>query len=70
MNDIKPCPFCGCQNISIVAGSTFRWRAAQCNNCGAQCGEVRIETSGPGADEWDSKARELAIAEWNKRVVM
>ena len=35
---LKPCPFCGESNVSVIDGSTFRWRLAQCNCCGASTG--------------------------------
>ena len=44
----KPCPFCGEKSITIREGSTFRWMLAECNGCGATCGEVRVQTIGPG----------------------
>ena len=49
-----PCPFCGAVGISIKEGSTFRWEVAECDNCGAQCGEVR-------------KGWHDALTEWNMR---
>lgn len=64
----KPCPFCGHVGVAVVETSTFRWRVAQCEYCGAQCGEVRVQTVGTGSPEqWEAKAREEAIAEWNTR---
>jgi Lar family restriction alleviation protein len=63
-----PCPFCGSKDICVVEGTTFRWRLAQCNDCGAQAGEVRIQTSGDGtSDKWEALAEKDAIAEWNTR---
>lgn len=63
-----PCPFCGGRDVSTHEGSTFRWMYAGCDNCGAQAGEVRMQTLGDGAkEEWVRDARQRAIEEWNKR---
>lgn len=66
--DALPCPFCGSTEVSVIEGSTFRWMVAQCDGCGAQAGEVRVQTLGDGAkEEWLAQGRIDAIAEWNKR---
>jgi Lar family restriction alleviation protein len=63
-----PCPFCGGTNIEVVEGDTFRWRLACCRECGAQAGEVRIQTLGDGTpEEWEADAASRAIEEWNRR---
>lgn len=68
MTDPKPCPFCGGTNIGVAEGSTFRWVFACCAGCGAQAGEVRVQTLGEGTtDEWAANARLDAMDEWNKR---
>ena len=59
-----PCPFCGCQTVTVQEGSTFRWAVAECDNCGARCGEVRINTMKARNEE---EIRELAVQEWNIR---
>lgn len=59
-----PCPFCGKTGVNVHEASTFRWVVAECNNCGAQCGEVRRDTMKPSTPEEDEAA---AIAEWNTR---
>jgi len=65
---VLPCPFCGREDISVVRGSTFRWRYAMCNSCGAQAGKVRVQTLGDGTpDEWEKKAEQSAFDEWNTR---
>ncbi len=65
---IEPCPFCGCQNICTREGSTFRWMYAGCEDCGAQAGEIRVQTIGTGSqEEWREQARADAFAEWNRR---
>lgn len=63
-----PCPFCGSTSVSVKEGSTFRWRIAYCNECDAQAGEIRAQTSGEGhPNDWEAAAIDRAIAEWNKR---
>jgi Lar family restriction alleviation protein len=67
--EIKPCPFCGSKDVGVVPGTTFRWMFAFCSDCGAQAGEVRVQTLGQGnKDEWEAAARIRAVEEWNKRV--
>jgi Lar family restriction alleviation protein len=59
-----PCPFCGDTDVAVVEGSTFRWRQVECNNCGARCGNTRVQTIPP----IDHAKNELwAIEEWNRR---
>jgi hypothetical protein len=66
--DIKPCPFCGGRQVDAQEGSSFRWMVAFCCNCGATCGEVRVQTLGEGTrEQWISAARIRAIEEWNTR---
>ncbi len=67
---VMPCPFCGEKSITIHEGSTFRWMVAECNGCGATCGEVRVQTAGQGLPaHWKMKAEQDAVDEWNKRVL-
>ena len=61
-----PCPFCGSCSIGAYDGSTFRWLAAKCNECGATAGEVRINTLIPRDEAWP-QANEDALQEWNRR---
>ena len=61
---IKPCPFCGYVGINVHEASTFRWVVAECNYCGAQCGEVRRDTIKPSTKE---EGEALALTEWNTR---
>lgn len=66
--DVMPCPFCGETSILIREGSTFRWMIAECLGCGATCGEVRVQTMGPGLPaDWKAKAEQDVVAEWNRR---
>lgn len=62
-----PCPFCGSTSISTYDGSTFRWMYAGCDECGAQAGEVRIDTMATDRVAARSAGQIAAIAEWNKR---
>ena len=65
---VMPCPFCGSDSISFREGSTFRWMQMECDECGATCGEVRVQTLGPGTvTEWNAKAEADAMAAWNTR---
>lgn len=65
---IKPCPFCGVTDVEVSEGTSFRWRRAVCRHCGAQAGEVRVQTLGGGTrEEWEQQAERDAIEEWNKR---
>lgn len=61
-----PCPFCGQTGISIIEGSTFRWRKAECDYCGASCGEIRIQTIDQN-EETIARDEQEVIREWNKR---
>ena len=68
MIEIKPCPFCGRTNIGVGPGDSFRWMLAYCRECGAQSGEVRVQTLGAGTpEEWNAAGRKAAIEEWNTR---
>lgn len=68
-NVIEPCPFCGEIGVTVREGSTFRWLVAECDNCGARCGEVRKQTLGEGTpDDWNKAGETAAIIEWNSRV--
>jgi len=59
-----PCPFCGCEGITVQQGSTFRWAIGVCDECGASCGEARVDTFKP----YDEEEVYLSVIEmWNKR---
>lgn len=59
-----PCPFCGCKTVSVTDGTTFRWARGECDNCGASCGEVRVNTMQTRNEE---EIRAAVIEEWNRR---
>lgn len=66
MTDPKPCPFCGGTKINVIGG--FRWRRAECQECEALAGPVRIQTTGPDSqDEREREAASAAIEAWNER---
>lgn len=63
MDKPKPCPFCGSSNVSVVEGTTFRWRAVECE-CQARGPEARMGVHNPDDYEWEGRN---AIEEWNRR---
>ena len=67
MGVIKPCPFCGHEGVTVVEASTFRWRVAMCDNCGAQAGEVRHDTLDENQPRAEMYSRQEAINVWNER---
>jgi hypothetical protein len=43
----------------------------ECDGCGAQTGEVRVQTMGEGTPEqWDKNAKADALKEWNTRAAL
>lgn len=58
MEKLKPCPFCGSNDISLIGGSTFRWEKLSCDQCDASCGEVRRmgENHTEIEKEWNTRA--------------
>jgi hypothetical protein len=65
-----PCPFCGHVGLSHNEGSTFRWLTTECNGCGAQCGEERIDTLSKDQGTAIEQAKEAAIKTWNTRAAL
>lgn len=66
MNDVKPCPFCGCDNIRIgwdVKNIKHVTYYAYCSKCNAK-GPTSVQH---GFDFWE-KYKGTAIADWNKRI--
>ena len=64
-----PCPFCGHKFVTVVETSSFRWRAAMCEECAAQGPEVRCKTFGEEGTrkEWEEECRVRCVEAWNKR---
>ena len=67
MAEPLPCPFCGHVGLSHNEGSTFRWLSTECNGCGAQCGEERIDTLSKDRGAAMEQAKVAAIKTWNTR---
>lgn len=64
----KPCPFCGERNVHVIEGSTFRWKVAECSECGARSGEARVQTRGDqDPAEWTAQGIKAALDAWNTR---
>ena len=63
------CPFCGESSVSTHEGSTFRWMLAECDYCGAQGPEARIDTMTKDRDAAIEAGKRAALAEWNTRRV-
>lgn len=56
---IKPCPFCGSEDLLIDVCTT----KVRCKNCFATSGLVKKLV-----DDWQSRSgKDLAIAAWNRR---
>ena len=70
MTEPLPCPFCGHVGLSHHEGTTFRWLTTECNGCGAQCAEERIDTLSTDQGAAIEKAAEAAIKAWNTRAAL
>lgn len=64
-----PCPWCGgvLAAITVIEGSTFRWRAVQ--GCCAAGPEVRHDTLADDQVGAEADSRRRAIEAWNERAV-
>lgn len=62
-----PCPFCGESSAIVVEGTSYRWVAVQCQDCGAQCGEIRRRDPIGQTAEDKAKDEAEAVKEWNIR---
>lgn len=52
MSDIKPCPFCGSDEIEVSEvdePSKSGWDSVECKNCG-------VEGTGWNVDDWNKRA--------------
>lgn len=56
MTNLKPCPFCRCNNAKIRDRDSGYW-AAVCGYCGAQGGMRSSKRA--AADSWNMRATEL-----------
>ncbi len=54
MNNLEPCPFCGCPNIFCKVGTNRRSQIYTCGDCGCQ-----LETNEKGTSQ---------DCQWNQRV--
>lgn len=59
MEALKPCPFCGCQELEMFM--------CEVECCGGQPRSVECPCGATLSGNW--KTEEIAIAEWNKRHV-
>lgn len=68
LRKLLPCPWCGCTKITTHEGSTFRWMAVECAECGAGPGEIRVQTIGDGTpQDWEKQAQANVVKAWNTR---
>ena len=67
MTERLPCPFCGHVGVTHNEGLTFRWLTTECNGCGAQCGEERINTMTMERSAAIEQAKVEALKTWNTR---
>jgi len=67
VDGVLPCPFCGDNQPTVFEGSTFRWRVAVCNNCGAYAPEARHDTLAEDQKQAGIESDAAAITAWNTR---
>ena len=74
MKDLKPCPFCGGEDISVCCYSIAVEAFVRCNTCGAKTDSFDAEPDGRGAipcpesqEHYEKRCAELARAAWNRR---
>lgn len=72
MAELKSCPFCDGEpyleksHRAFVEGVTSRVAFVRCKKCNARTG--RVETSMFKCSSYSTKANQLAIEAWNRRV--
>ena len=68
MTDAKPCPWCGFVGVQVREGSSFRWMYAECDGCGVNGPEIRVQTLGEGTrEQWWAEGKQDALDAWNLR---
>jgi hypothetical protein len=65
MAELKPCPFCGSENIQYLIEGHFQpwegdglllWYHCECNGCGAEMDTGGCRTMIDAAREWNKRA--------------
>ena len=66
MDELKPCPFCGGNDVSVYAFNCIPDAHVVCNNCKCQ---TECYNANPMDDtqEREKLSAEMAIAAWNRR---
>ena len=69
--ELKPCPFCGCEDIYMRANYSSKARRyfvfAQCDVCKSTSGTHCAEYNKFDESIWDSAAAKSAERAWNRR---
>lgn len=60
MNDLKPCPFCGCHDYGVHLQKLY------CEN--DNCTKYKVICEDCGAEVGEFRTLELAVGAWNRRV--
>ncbi len=61
MTDLKPCPFCGNENVRVYVGlMEFHDGEVACDDCGGSCGNYPTRDDAIAA--WNRRANEPAVA--------
>lgn len=65
MKELKPCPFCGSNNLNMYAFSI----SSECSIC-CECGaSITANVKWDGMDELshDEKCKQILVGKWNQR---